>query len=129
MVAASFMTAALTLYVVVTAALTLNVVVFNCALLSLFRPKLRSWAIFFKGKTVMLHLLKGPGLRKHYTLLRIEEEKKPSTWGELNPRSPFYEVCALPLSYNRCPLTLNVRDMKSSQQQCFVEYTNSHWSN
>ena len=32
-----------------------------------------------------------------------EEEKKPSSWQDLNPQHPDYEVCALPLCYNRSP--------------------------
>ena len=56
-------------------------------------------AIFFQGKTVILTFLSD--LLKD-TLLRIEG-KKPSIWWESKPQPLCYQVCALPLCYNRCP--------------------------
>ena len=51
------------------------------SLLSLFRPKLHSYAfIFYIGKTVTSW-----SDQVKDTLLRIEREKKPSTWQESNP--------------------------------------------
>ena len=67
--------------------------VLHCAL-SLFRLELHSVAFIFCWKTAMLHfwtdLLKD-------TLLRIEEEKKPSARWEQNPETLCCEACALPL--------------------------------
>ena len=53
------------------------------------------------GKSVVLHLLEGPELKKHYWDNR--EEEKASTGQHSNPHPLCYEAWALPLCYNRCP--------------------------
>ena len=58
----------------------------------------------------------------------IEEEKKPYTWRELNPRPLCYEACTQPLCYIRCPAGRSV--LALALKVCFLlflGYVNSRF--
>ena len=63
----------------------------------------------------MLLLLEGP-VKGHIT--GIEEEKKPHTWQDLNPRPLCCEACTLPLCYIRCPAGRSV--LALALKVCFL---------
>ena len=52
---------------------------------------------------MVLYLLKGPELKTHYW---EDREEKNTTQQDSNPRPLCYEVSALPLCYNRCPVLI-----------------------